>query len=352
MNLGEIRRKIDRLDIEILNRLHLRVESALLSRRFKDHVIDEERERQVLQNASKPTRRLVDPAFAERLFRQIIEEGRRVQAEDYLLAGFQGEHGAFSEQALAAFEPDLVPVPCLEFMDVFEGVESGVFDRGIVPVENSLEGGIHEVDHILMETELKIVGEVVVPIHHCFFALPEMNVHDIRVVCSHPQALAQCRSFLSRHNLETKPFYDTAGAARWLAAERPYGIGVIAGRLVADLYGLEIIKENVEDHPGNKTRFVILAKESRDDKGNKCSIVFTTPHQAGALSRILAVFAREGINLTRVESKPVREAPESWAFLLDFQGRADEARVIATLAEVQKQTSSFKFLGCYPEVTS
>ena len=242
-----------------------------------------------------------------------------------------------------------MPIPCLEFGDVFEGVETGLFDFGMVPVENSLEGGVHEVNDILAGTELKIVGEVVLPIHHCLITLPEMNYHEIRIVYSHPQALAQCRSFLTRHKLEMKPFYDTAGAARWLAAERPHGVGVLASRLASKLYGLEIIKENVEDHPGNKTRFVALSAKPGGEKGNKCSIAFTTPHRAGALSRILNVFAGAGINLTRVESKPVRNAPDLWAFLLDFQGRDDDSRVAEVLDKVCNQTSSFRLLGCYPE---
>lgn len=349
MNLEEIRKKIDRVDIEILNRLHLRTELALLSRRLKGYIVDEEREKHVLESVKKTVRRLVDASFAERLYQQIIDESRRIQAQEYLLAGFQGEHGAFSEQALGAFRPELVPIPCLEFMDVFEGVENGLFDCGIVPVENSLEGSVHEVNHILTETELKIVGEIVLPIHHCLLTLPEMNYREIRLVYSHPQALAQCRAFLSRQKLEMKPFYDTAGAARWLAAERLHGVGVIAGRLAADLYGLEIIKENVEDHPGNKTRFVILSAKSLGERGNKCSIAFTTPHRAGALSSILSIFAGTGINLTRVESKPVRSDPGLWAFLLDFQGRDDDSRVIEALDMVREQTSSFRLLGCYPE---
>lgn len=350
MNLEEVRNKIDRVDIELLNRLHLRTELALLAKRLKGgYVVDEEREKQVLENVKRTSRRLVDSSFSERLYLQIIEESRRIQTQEHRLAGFQGEHGAFSEQALEAFNPELVPIPCLEFMDVFSGVENGFFDYGIVPVENSLEGGIHEVNHILTETELKIVGEILFPIHHCLLAPPEMNYHEIRAVYSHPQALAQCRSFLARHKFEAKPYYDTAGAARWLAAEKPHGAAVIAGRLASELYGLEIIKENIEDHPGNKTRFVVLSAEALEEKGNKCSITFTTPHKAGALSGILNVFAGAGINLTRVESKPVRDNPEMWTFLLDFQGRDDDERVVGVLDNVREKTSSFRLLGCYPE---
>jgi prephenate dehydratase/chorismate mutase/prephenate dehydratase len=349
LNLEEIRRNIDRVDIEILNRLHLRAELALLARRFKECVIDEEREKRVLQNVSRTVRRLVDPAFAESLYRQIIGESRRLQAEEHRLAGFQGEHGAFSEQALMAFQPGLVPIPCLEFGDVFEGVESGFFDCGVVPVENSLEGSVHEVNRILTETGLTIAGEIVLPVHHCLLALPETNYREIRAVYSHPQALAQCRSFLSRHELEMKPFYDTAGAARWLAAERSPGAGVIAGQLAAELYGLEIIKENVEDHPGNTTRFVVLSTGPVGEGGDKCSLVFTTPHRAGSLSRILSLFAGAEINLTRVESMPIRNNPEQWAFLLDFQGRHDEPAVTEVLERVRGQTTSFRLLGCYKE---
>lgn len=349
MNLEEIREKIDRVDIEILNRLQLRTELALLSRRFKADIIDEERERQVLENVKARARRLMGPAFAERIFRQIIEESRRQQAEERRLAGFRGEHGAFSEEAVAVFERELIPIPCLEFRDVFEGVESGFLDRGLVPVENSLEGSIYEVNHILTETELKIVGEVVLPVHHCLLAPPDIKAGEIRVVYSHPQALAQCRSFLSRRRLEPRPFYDTTGAARWLASERSHGAGVIASRFAAELYGLKTVEEDIEDHSGNRTRFVVLSADGVEAGGDKCSIVFKTPHRAGALSQVLSIFAGAGINLTRIDSKPVRRDPEQWAFILDFQGCADEAGVIRVLERVREQASSFRLLGCYPE---
>ena len=349
MNLEEIRKKIDRVDIEILDRFQSRTELALLSRRFKDQTIDEEREEQVLANVKGRARSLTDSAFVERIFRQIIEESRRHQAEGHRLAGFQGEHGAFSEEAIRVFNPELIPIPCPEVKDVFEGVERGLLDCGLVPVENSLEGSIYEINHILTETELKIVGEVVLPIHHCLLALPGMNASEIRVVYSHPQALAQCRTYLSRHELEMKPFYDTTGAARWLASERPRGSGVIAGRLAAELYGLEVVEENIEDHWGNQTRFVALSTNCAEGRGDKCSIVFTTPHRAGALSRVLTIFAGAGINLTRVDSRPVRSNPEQWAFILDFQGCADQAGVCRVLDGVREQTTSFRLLGCYRE---
>lgn len=351
MNLEGIRQRIDRLDLEIVDRLHLRAELALLARRFKESVVDEEREREVLEKVRRKGGKPVTPAFLDRLYRQIIEETRRIQYGELRLAGFQGEHGAFSEQALAVFAPALVPIPCLEFNDVFETVESGLFDCGLVPVENSLEGSVPEVNRILLETRLKIVGEVLLPIHHSLLSLAGTGIREIRAVYSHPQALAQCRNFLSRQALEVRAFYDTAGAARWLAAERPHDVGVIAGRLAAERYGLEIIKENVEDHPGNRTRFIVLSAQAGEDGGNKHSIVFTTPHRAGALSRILSIFAEERINLTRVESMPVRNNPEQWAFLLDFLSPGDEARVTKVMERAREEAASFRDLGSYKEAS-
>ncbi len=352
MTLEEIRKRIDRLDVEVVHRLRLRSELALLSCRFKDRVIDEEREKEVLRNVERTNRKLLDSSFIRTLFEQIIKECRRVQSEGHLLAGFQGEHGAFSEQALAVFNPKLIPFPCPEFMDVFEGVQRGLFDFGIIPVENSLQGSLHEVTEILIETELKIVGEVVLPIHHCLLTVPDVGYRDIRVVYSHPQALAQCRAFLQRHGFELKPFYDTAGAARWLAAERLPGAAVIAGETAAEIYGLEIIKSHIEDDSENCTRFVVLSARDVETGGDKCSIAFTTPHRAGALAGVLSLFAQAGINLTRVESKPVRGRPKQWAFLLDFQGDSADPKVIKVLDQVREKASSFKLLGCYPEAKS
>jgi prephenate dehydratase/chorismate mutase len=348
MELEELRRKIESSDYGILKLLNERMEAAVRLRTLKAAISDPEREKEVLKYVRAHSRNLLSPEFSEKLFRQIIDESKALQANAGRLAGFQGEHGAYSEVASLSYDPALIPMPCAEFNEVFEGVKKGQLDAGVVPVENSLEGAIAQVNDLLIETDLKIAGEMNIPVHHNLLALPGTDYRDIRAVYSHPQALAQCRGFISRNKLEPKPFYDTAGAAKMLSEERLRGAAVIASALCAELYNLEVIKENIEDHGSNSTRFVVLSKEAAKE-GNKCSIIFSTKHEAGALFNILKVFADAGINLTRIESRRVRDDQRKYAFLLDFLGSDKDEKVRKALAAVEGQSVMYKFMGCYKE---
>lgn len=348
MNLGELRGKVDLIDSEIIKLLNMRMELALRTKKLKDGVSDAGREKEIMERVRKDSVGLVSPEFSGKLFAQIMEESKRLQDGNPVLAGFQGEHGAFGEVAARAAYPSAVPISCKEFSDVFSSVENGRLDFGVVPVENSLEGAVTQVNDLLVETGLKIVGEISIPVHHCLLALPGTDHRDIRVVYSHPQALAQCRGFIERNRLEPRPFYDTAGAAMMLSNDRPKASAAIASRLCAGLYGLEVLKENVEDHGSNSTRFVVLSREA-GKKGNKCSVTFSTSHKAGSLFSVLKAFSDAGINLTRIESRPIRKEPKKYAFLLDFQGSDADPKVAAALEKVKAETPMFKLLGCYEE---
>lgn len=262
MDLKEIRKAIDATDYEIVKLLNRRMEYALRLKRLKRGVVDPDREREVFEHVRSYSHKVTEPGFTERLYTTIIEESRRIQEKELRLIGFQGEHGAYSEVVAHAWAPALVSIPCVTFHDVFREVETGQLDFAVLPVENSLEGAITEVNDLLIETKLQIVGEVTIPVHHCLLALSEQDYREIRAVYSHPQALGQCRDFISRHKLEARPFYDTAGAAAMLREQRPAATGVIASRLCAELYNLEMLKENIEDHASNSTRFVFLFEGS------------------------------------------------------------------------------------------
>ncbi len=347
MDLKEVRGFIDATDMELLKLLHLRMEYGLRAGKQKLAVSDPERENRILSNLESHATVLADAPFLTSLFRQIMSRSRQLQEQNLKLTGFQGEHGAWGEIAISRHDPDMVAIPCLEFGHVFDAVLNGEIDFGMVPVENSLEGAVAEVNDMLVDTDLKIIGEIVVPVRQCLLALPGCDYREIRAVYSHPQALGQCRSFLSRNKLESRPFYDTAGAARWLARERPKSVGVIASPLAAELYGLDIIIDNIADHPVNSTRFVLLSKEATATPGDKCSLVFSTPHQAGALFDMLKIFADRGINLTRIESRPSRKNPGSFAFLVDFIGTADDPQVQQALELARQQAVQMKILGFY-----
>ncbi|MBW2066829.1 MAG: prephenate dehydratase, partial [Deltaproteobacteria bacterium] len=290
---------------------------------------------------------LINGEFIEGIYHQILKQSRELQEREYGLIAFQGEHGAYGEVAAREWNGELIPIPCESFSRVFENVDKGLADYGIVPVENTLGGSVEQVNRLIMDTELHVVGAVDLPINLCLLALPETDHREIRSVYSHPQALAQARNFLKRNRIEPVQYYDTAGAARMLMEERPGGSAAIAGKLCAELYDLKIVKENIEDHVKSRTRFLVLAKDETKEEGHKCSIVFSTEHKAGTLFKVLEIFAKAGINLTRIESIP--HEPGDYAFFLDFMGSLRDEKIAHSLERVKQVSTDFKILGCYRE---
>jgi prephenate dehydratase/chorismate mutase len=347
MNLKDLRDSIDGLDARILALVNERMEKAILTSTFKADVEDKGRESEVLEKARRSARCLLDPDFAEKLAKSVIGESKRLQSLKLKTVGFQGEHGAYSEVAAKKWDEKCAAIPCRDFSDVFDSVEEGLFDFGIVPVENTLGGLIGPVNSILAYTDLHVVAAVSMPIEHCLLVPQGADHREIRSAYSHSQALSQCRHFLIRNKLDPIPYFDTAGAARMLAYEKPKGAAAIASRLCADLYDLEIIKEEIQDSKENRTRFFVLSRLPSPEDGNMCSVVFTTEHKAGALFKTLEIFAREGINLTRIESVPNK--PGDYAIFIDFEGSVKEERVQRALADAGKATFDFRMLGCYIE---
>jgi prephenate dehydratase/chorismate mutase len=347
MTLKDLREDIDRIDARLLSLLDERMEKALLARTFKAGVTDAAREEAVLERITRSSRCLATPAFTGELWKKIISEASAIQARRPKTVGFQGEHGANSEVAARAWDQGAAAMPCREFSDVFDGVRDGYFDFGIVPVENTLGGIVGPVNSILITTDLKIVAAIDMPISHCLLAIPGADHREIRSAYSHAQALAQCRNFLMRNKLEPRPYYDTAGAARMIAQERPRDTAAIANRFAAEIYDLEIIKDEIQDSENNRTRFFIIAREAARQAGNKCSAVFSTEDKAGALFKALEIFARAGINLTRIESVPNK--PGDYAIFLDFDGSDEEAGVARAIADAGSVARNFRILGCYSE---
>ncbi|MDJ0761534.1 MAG: prephenate dehydratase [Myxococcota bacterium] len=348
MRLDEIRKKIDKIDRELLVLLQERMGLALRSRKFKATTSDPHREETLLTKAEQLGLDLVERSFTRQLLKTIIEESKRLQDEHRPLIAFQGEHGAYGEVAARKLAPEGAYIPCMEFIDVFRGVEEGHFDFGVVPVENSLEGAVTQVNDLLTDTDLNVISETGVSINHCLLATSNMDYREIGIVYSHPQALAQCRAFLMRNKLDPHPFYDTAGAAKMLARENPRGTAAIASALCAELYDLQILEQGIEDNQSNTTRFLLLSRERRTGDGDKTSIIFATPHHSGKLHNVLKLFADAGINLTRIASMPLRSDPGNYSFFLDFEGSDKEARVANILTELEELTISMKLLGCYP----
>ncbi|MDR7402299.1 MAG: prephenate dehydratase [Armatimonadota bacterium] len=262
---------------------------------------------------------------------------------------FQGERGAYSEEAVGLLFGEVEVLPCPSLRDVFEAVAAGRADRGVVPVENSQAGSINETYDLLVAHSLFITAELDLRIRHCLLALPGQTVADIRRVHSHPQALAQCEAFLRAHGLEPVPASDTAGSARMVAEQRLWGVGAIAGRTAARIYSLAVLAEGIETNPANYTKFLALAPAPAPREGDsKTSIVFTTANVPGALYRALGAFATRGINLTKLESRPRRQVPWEYLFYVDFEGHRDDPAVAEALAELSRLTIFLRVLGSYP----
>lgn len=348
MNNKEILQRIRRLDYEVVRMLNQRMELSLRASRLNSGLNSEDDNELIKSMAALPER-LVSKNYVEDLFKGITGESARLQQMKPQLVGIQGEHGANSDAAVRSGFPNMVPIPCMKFIDVFDGVKNGWLDYGLVPVENSNEGGVVEVNDLLIKENLFIGGEVRLRVRHSFLTLKETDPDGIRVVYSHPQALAQCRGFINNRRLEDRPFYNTAGAAKMLSETRPKASAVIASQLCADIYGLKLLETNIEDNSANYTRFVLITREKPDGTGNKCSYVFSTHHECGALNEVLAVFAESGINLTRIESRPAKNQPGNFVFLVDFKGSLNDPHIAEAIEKVSGKTTMLKLLGCYNE---
>ena len=348
MTLKRIRRNIDLLDAKLMKLLNDRMEMALMAKKFKAEIKDSEREAEILDRIRRNATGLINGPFVEKLYMEILSESKKLQQHDYRLIAFQGEHGAYGEVASMEWDNRLITVACPEFAEIFEGVDSGLYNFGIVPVENRLGGVVGQVNQLFIQSDVHVVGAIELPIHLCLLVLPETDHREIRVVYSHSQTLAQCRQFLTRNKLEPVQYYDTAGAAKMLAETMPKASAVIASKLSAELYNLEIIKEDVEDSNRNITRFLVISNRENEEGGDKCSIVFSTAHKAGTLFRVLEVFAKANINLTRIESMPTDLG--DYVFFVDFLGSNKDARVMEALRVAEDITSSFRLMGCYKEM--
>lgn len=264
---------------------------------------------------------------------------------------FQGEPGAYSEGALLAFFGEGArTLPCESFEEAFAAVQRGNAGAAILPVENTLGGSIHRNYDLMLRHPLHIVGEWNFPIHHQLLALPGVALEEIQTAWSHPQALAQCEFTLDRLGMAREPTYDTAGSAKMLREQGRRDVAAIASRRAAEVYGLSILAENIEDEPDNQTRFVVLAREPVTvPKGvsAKCSLVFSLHNEPGALFKAMAVFALRNLDLTKLESRPLRGKRWEYLFYLDVAASLDEPPLERALAHLSELTTFQRVLGSY-----
>jgi prephenate dehydratase len=271
-----------------------------------------------------------------------------------MIVAFQGERGAYSEEAIHQFfGPDVESYPCQRFDGIFEAVETGSAEYGALPVENSTAGSINQAYDLLLARDLRLWGEAILRVRHALLAPQGTELGDVERVRSHPQALAQCERYLSNHGWVPETAYDTAGSARDLAAAPEKGVAVIASRLAGQLYGLAELDYGIEDAVLNYTRFFMLSRqEPPRAQRTKTSLVFAARHEPGALYECMGEFARRQVNLTKIESRPRLNRPWQYIFFLDFEGHSKDPECEAALMGLLRRSSFVKLLGSYPAATT
>jgi arogenate/prephenate dehydratase len=267
---------------------------------------------------------------------------------------FQGEPGAYSEAAALRFNPRCEAVACPAFEDVFETVERGRATCGVLPIENSIGGTIHRNYDLLLHFELRIVGEVELPVVHSLVAMPGTRFEDVRQIYSHPQALAQCDRFLrSMRGVEVVATYDTAGSARLIRDKGLANTAAIASERAAEVFGLDVLQSAIQDFADNITRFLVVGRGSLADPPpgtpvpNKTTIVFSLPNEPGALFKALSVFALRGIDLTKLESRPLPGRPWEYLFYADLAVGSHEFRCGRALTHLAEFATQLRTLGTY-----
>ncbi|XP_061345564.1 arogenate dehydratase/prephenate dehydratase 1, chloroplastic [Gastrolobium bilobum] len=278
---------------------------------------------------------------------------------------YQGLSGAYSEDAALKAYPKCETVPCDDFEAAFKAVELWLVDKAVLPIENSVGGSIHRNYDLLLRHRLHIVGEVQLRVNHCLLGLPGVRKEEVKSVVSHPQALAQCEKMLSDLGVVKISAHDTAAAAQTVASNCVRDTGAIASSRAAKIYGLDILAERIQDDDENITRFLVLAREPiipGTDRPHKTSVVFSLEEGPGVLFKALAVFAMRDINLSKIESRPLKQRPLrvvddsnegspkyfDYLFYIDFEASMADPRAQYALGHLQEFARFLRVLGCYP----
>ena len=380
MELGEIRNEIDAIDREMAQLFVRRMKAAAAVAEAKRGsgrpVLDPARERAVLAKAAT----VIGPDLASegKLFFSTLMSVSRARQRSLLAAdgafaaslneaiaatpaafpaqatvACPGAEGGYSQQAASAF----VQIPSIlyfrDFNAVFAAVEQGMCAYGVLPVENSAAGSVTQVYDLMAKHDFRIVKAMKLRIRHVLLAPKGVKLADVKEVSSHPHALAQCSEFLKAHpEIKEVPAANTAVAAAALARSGRADAAVIASRDCAALYGLEVLAEDVSDTVSNYTRFILISRKCEVyPEANKLSLMMTLPHRPGALADVLNRFAANGVNLTKLESRPIPDSDFEFRFIFDFEASPRDARIVRLLSSFagDPEVESFIFMGAYPE---
>ena len=353
MSLEELRKRIDELDFQLVKLLNERarvvVEIGKLKNKTDRPVYAPDREKDVFARIIKANEGPLPDKCLIAIWRELMS-GSFV-LERPLRIGYLGPAGSFSHNAaMLKFGQSVEYEPLTDIASIFDEVSKGHCDLGLAPVENTMGGGVIETLDALIDSDVKVCAEVLMAIHHNL--LGNCSLQEVEKIYSKPEVFAQCRNWLSAtfKGTQTIPVASTARAAQ-LAAEEPKA-AAIGSTVAAELYGLRIICENVEDIANNVTRFLVISKEDARPTGeDKTAILFSTAHKAGALADVLDIFKRYGINLTNIESRPSRKRQWEYYFFVDFLGHRTEKHIQDGMEESRKHCLQLSILGSFPRAT-
>jgi chorismate mutase/prephenate dehydratase len=353
MSLEELRNRIDEIDLQLVKLLNERARVVVEIGKFKNKtdkpVYAPDREKEVLARIIETSEGPLPDKCLFAIWRELMS-GSFV-LERPLRIAYLGPGGSFSHTAaMLKFGQSVEYEPLTDIRSIFEEVSKGHCDLGLAPVENTMGGGVIETLDALIDSNVKVCAEVLMAIHHNLMG--NCTLEEIEKIYSKPEVFAQCRNWLSAtfKDAQTIPVASTARAAQ-LAAEEPRA-AAIGSSIAAELYGLRIVCENIEDSTNNVTRFLIISKEdSRPTGEDKTAILFSTAHKAGALADVLDVFKRYGINLTNIESRPSRKRQWEYYFFVDFLGHRTEKHIQEGMEESRKHCLQLSILGSFPRAT-
>jgi len=355
-NLGDIRDSIDAIDARIHALLNERARFAQLvgiSKSASGKAVDfyrPEREAEVLRMALKRNQGPLRDEEIARLFREIMSAC--LAQQEPLKVAFLGPEGTFTQTAvLKHFGSSVRALPLAAIDEVFHEVEGGVADFGVVPIENSSEGTVNHTLDMFFSSALKICGEVELRIHHHLMGkMTDMDA--VKRVCAHAQALAQCRGWLDQHLPDAERIAEPSNAEGARRARDERGTAAIAGRSAAEIYGLNLLADEIEDRSDNTTRFLVVGRKLFSASGADRTTLMMSgsgPDDPGALFRLLEPLAQHNINMTRIESRPSRKRKWDYVFFIDVEGHVSDAPVARALAELQERATMFRVLGSYPQ---
>lgn len=375
MELKEIRQEIDKLDRELIELFKARMDCARKVGEYKLKnnlpILNTERENEILDNVEHSCG---EYGYAARqLFASIMELSRALQHDivgsgkemrallknsekepslppDQLRVACQGIRGANSHEAATVLFPSVEPDFYPSWKDVFAAVDEGRADCGVLPVENSSAGSVGDVYDLILKYRFYITKALDLPINHCLCALKQSELEDIEQVWSHPQALSQCSNYIADNKLKAVPFSNTAVAARAVAEEKRLSCAAICSEQASREYGLKVLKKGIQNSEDNSTRFIVISKKLYiPENADKISLCFCLPHVTGSLHNVLCRFASHGLNLTKIESRPLPGKSFEYLFYLDFTGNVREEHVMNLMCALSEELPEFSFIGNYSE---